>query len=105
MESTWPRKVCRHRSLFTSQSLADWSIEHDTRKSPESWKARSHTAWEWSANVAEQEDFTKSHNFTVPSPEQVARCVPPGWKSTEETQSRCPSPDIISSPLGIAHIF
>ena len=43
-ESMWPLKVCLHRPLFASQRRAEWSREHDTMKSPVSWKAASHTA-------------------------------------------------------------
>mmetsp|Transcript_13531 Transcript_13531/g.36160 ORF Transcript_13531/g.36160 Transcript_13531/m.36160 type:complete len:260 (-) Transcript_13531:658-1437(-) len=105
IESTWPRKVARHLPTTASQSLAVWSMDADTTKSPRSCHATSHTACVWSASVAEHEAVRKSHSFTVASPEPVARCEPWGWNSTLESQSVCPSPDMTRSPPGTVHSF
>mmetsp|Transcript_43065 Transcript_43065/g.106275 ORF Transcript_43065/g.106275 Transcript_43065/m.106275 type:complete len:264 (+) Transcript_43065:526-1317(+) len=105
IESTCPRKVALHFPATVSHSLAVWSIDALTKKSPRSCQATSQTACVWSEKVAEQEAVRKSHSFTVQSPEPVARCEPCGWNSIEESQSVCPSPDITSSPAGTVHIF
>mmetsp|Transcript_23475 Transcript_23475/g.39312 ORF Transcript_23475/g.39312 Transcript_23475/m.39312 type:complete len:251 (+) Transcript_23475:992-1744(+) len=104
-ESMWPLKVCLHRPLFASQRRAEWSREHDTMKSPVSWKAASHTACVCSVKVCVHLDCSKPHILTVQSPDADTRAVPLGWKFTLATQSLCPSPLIMMSPLGRPHIF
>ena len=84
--------------MTTSQSFADWSIDAETTKSPQSWYATSHTGPVCSASVCTHFACANAHTFTVASPDPVTRCEPRGEKSTELSQSLCPSPDMISSP-------
>jgi hypothetical protein len=85
--------------MGTSNSLQVESIDPLTKKLPPYLcQQTAQTGCICESKVATQEAFKKSHILIVESPEHVARCDPFGWKSRLDTQSLCPSPDIISSP-------
>jgi hypothetical protein len=51
-ESTWPLKVNLLAFVYTmSQSLIEWSIEHEIKKSPESWNSHFQTGYPCSEYV------------------------------------------------------
>mmetsp|Transcript_16884 Transcript_16884/g.41861 ORF Transcript_16884/g.41861 Transcript_16884/m.41861 type:complete len:210 (-) Transcript_16884:888-1517(-) len=76
-----------------------------TRKSCVGWKSSPHVACVWSVKVCRQLSVPMSHSFTVASPDVVPIRFPRLWKLMPLTQSRCPSPDITSSPPGKLHSF
>ena len=62
--------------LLTSQTFEVLSMEQDARKSPQECQEQPHTACVWSVKVKIHSALEKSHIFTVPSPDDVARRAP-----------------------------
>ena len=58
-----------------------------------------------SLKVWVQLSFKKSQILIVQSPELVTKWDPLGWNAIPDTQSLCPSPDIINSPYYAVQIF
>ena len=85
--------------------LTVWSKLQLANHSPWSWYFTLHTACLCSWKVATHFCLAKLQILTVLSPDPEARLVPSGWKLTPATQSLCPSPHMMRSPLGRCHIF
>ena len=62
--------------LLTSQTFEVLSMEQDARKSPQECQEQPHTACVWSVKVKIHSALEKSHIFTDPSPDDVARRAP-----------------------------
>ena len=62
--------------LLTSQTFEVLSMEQDARKSPQECQEQPHTACVWSVKVKIHSALEKSHIFTAPSPDDVARRAP-----------------------------
>ena len=96
--------VCRQAPLTVSQTLSDWSREHDTKKSGcEGTKARPDTSCSWPRSVFYTAYFSKLHSLIAISVAQDARTCPPGWNARNLTTPVWPLSVRSCSPYSRSH--